>query len=426
VAAAFNTLSHDPDDANIAFNFHFGIRSIVAIAPVDGQYEPANRPTPLENINYLVIHGSHDGDVSTFSGLRQYERIRFTDATPHFKAAVWMYRANHGQWNTVWGSTDGGPESRRFLDLRGLIPPEEQRRMARIYLSAFLEATLKDRAEYLPIFRDHRLAGGWLPKTMYITRFQDHGFHTLADFTEDVDVATGTAPGVTIRDDSLATWKEAVMPLRSRNGNVGRNAVWLGWNNRIAGSDTTKIGQAASYAVTLTDSLRTAWQVGGATAIEFSMAPTDVVPKPRVAAKDTTKSKAATAKATTPKKPKVPTKKPAAKDSLPLQLSLEAIDGAGVAVRLPVSRYGVARHPLEATVMRRKGRDKSSFGALFELIPQTYVVPLADFRAKDPHFDPATLRTLRWVFDGTVAGTVIMADIGLSNISPAFLSPSLP
>ena len=428
VAAAFNTLSHYPDDATIAFDFHFGIRAVVAIAPVDGQYEPANRPTPLENVNYLVIHGSHDGDVSTFSGLRQYERVRFTDAMPHFKAAVWMYRANHGQWNTVWGSTDGGPQSARYLDLRGLIPAEQQRQMARVYLSAFLEASLRDRVEYLPIFRDHRLIGGWLPKTMYITRFQDNGFHALADYTEDVDVATGTAPGTTIVGDSLATWKEAVMPLRSRNGNVGRNAAWVGWNNRIAGPDTTRVGRPASYAVTIADSVRAAWQVGNATAIEFSMAPTDATPKARAAAKDTTKGAkdSATTRAKPPKKPKEPKKKPEARDSLPLQLSVEAIDDAGVTVRLPLSRYGVARRPLEATVMRRKGRDKANFGALFELIPQTYVVPLADFRARDPRFDPTTLRTIRWVFDGTQAGTVIMADVGLSNIAPAFLTPSLP
>jgi hypothetical protein len=431
VAAAFNTLSHYPDDATIAFNFHFGIRSIVAIAPVDGQYEPANRPTPLENVNYLVIHGSHDGDVSAFTGLRQYERIRFTDGAPHFKAAVWMYRANHGQWNTVWGNTDGGPESGRYLDLRGLIPPEQQRQMARVFLSAFLDATLKDRNEYLPIFRDHRVIGGWLPKTMYITRFQDNGYHALADYTEDVDVATGTAPGTTIHGDSLATWKEALMPLRSRNGNVGRNAVWVGWNNRIAGKDTTRMGQPASYSVTLTDSLRAAWQVGAGTAIEFSMAPTDVTPKPRAAPKDTTRKTPADSakskgKAPAEKKPPAPKKKPEVKDSTPMQLSVEAIDGAGVAVRLPVSRYGVARRPLEATVMRRKGRDKANFGSLFELIPQTYVIPLADFRAKDARFNPATLRSIRWVFDGTFAGTVVLADIGLSNISASFLNPSLP
>jgi hypothetical protein len=60
------------------------------------------------------------------------------------------------------------------------------------------------------------------------------------------------------------------------------------------------------------------------------------------------------------------------------------------------------------------------------LIPQTYVIPLADFRAKDARFNPATLRSIRWVFDGTFAGTVVLADIGLSNISASFLNPSLP
>jgi len=47
--------------------------------------------------------------------------------------------------------------------------------------------------------------GDWLPKTMYATRFQDSHFHALADYQEDVNVATGSAPGVRISADSLAT-----------------------------------------------------------------------------------------------------------------------------------------------------------------------------------------------------------------------------
>ena len=39
-AAAFNRLDRYPDDANFEFDFGFGIRSVVAIAPVDGQYLP--------------------------------------------------------------------------------------------------------------------------------------------------------------------------------------------------------------------------------------------------------------------------------------------------------------------------------------------------------------------------------------------------
>lgn len=423
IAAAFNRLSHYPDDATVTFDFNFGIRGIVSIAPVDGQYEPANRPTPLENVNYLVIHGSHDGDVSSFSGLRQYGRILFTDGKPWFKAAVWMHRANHGQWNTVWGNTDGGPASARFLDLRGLIPAEEQRQMARVYLSAFLEATLRNRREYLPLFVDHRAIGGWLPKTMYTTRFMDYRFRSLARFDEDVNVTTGSLPGVTLAAESLGTWREGVLPLRSRNPNTGHSGVWLGWNNRISGPDTMKSGKPASYSLTLGDSLRSAWAVGPETVLEFSLAPTSGQPAPRAAPKDTTKKTPATPGTRPPKTPTPPKQVPTLADSLPIELSIEVVDAGGVSAKLPISRYGVARRPVEVTVLKRKGRDKTAFGNLAELIPQTFVIPLGDFRAAAPGFDPSRLTTVRWLFDGTRAGTVVLTDIGLSNIDSAFRLP---
>ncbi|MEQ1694033.1 MAG: hypothetical protein ABMA00_22270, partial [Gemmatimonas sp.] len=95
--ATFNKLKFYPDDFKQRFNFNFAIKGVVAIAPVDGQYTPSSTLMPLENVNYLLIHGSHDGDVSTFSGIRQYQRLRFTDGQPHFKSTIFMYRANHGQ-----------------------------------------------------------------------------------------------------------------------------------------------------------------------------------------------------------------------------------------------------------------------------------------------------------------------------------------
>src|SRR6185437_7759348 len=141
IAAAFNRLSHYPDDANVKFNFNFDIKSVFAIAPVDGQYKPAGVFTPIHNVNYMVIQGSHDGDVSSFNGLRAYDRVKFTDGIPWFKAAFYVYRANHGQWNTVWGNKDNGPRSGRYLDLRGLLSPEQQRQFSKVVIGAFLEAT---------------------------------------------------------------------------------------------------------------------------------------------------------------------------------------------------------------------------------------------------------------------------------------------
>ena len=68
LAAAFNRLKYYPDDFKQEFKFNFAIKAVVAIAPVDGQYKPTGQFTPLENVNYLIIHGSHDGDVSTARG----------------------------------------------------------------------------------------------------------------------------------------------------------------------------------------------------------------------------------------------------------------------------------------------------------------------------------------------------------------------
>ncbi|HSA55033.1 MAG TPA: hypothetical protein VLE53_04980 [Gemmatimonadaceae bacterium] len=420
VAAAFNRLKHYPDDATVRFDFGFDIRSLVAIAPVDGQYRPADKPTPVENVNYLLIHGSHDGDVSTFSGLPQYERIRFTDGRPRFKAAIWVYRANHGQWNTVWGNKDNGPRSGRFLDLRGLLPPQDQRRFAEVTLTAFLEATLRDRREYLPLFRDHRVAAGWLPKTMYVTRFQESDFRSAADFEEDVDVTTGSVGGVTLAGDSLASWKEAVIPFRSRNSNMAHNAVWLGWNNRIAGDDTTRLGRPAAFAISLGDSLRSAWRIDRGSTLVFSLAPTDAKPGPRAAPRDTSKAGADSAtRRPPPRRP--PPRRPAGPDTTAFDLSLEVVDAAGTAARVPLSRYGAVRRPLESYIYRRSGRDKLRFASLSELVLQTYSVPLADFAAAAPALDPDRIATVRFVFDRTPVGTIVLDNIGFSRMSADFL-----
>lgn len=421
VAAAFNRLTHYPDDATLAFDFGFNIRSLVAIAPVDGQYRPADKPTPVTNVNYLLVHGSHDGDVSTFSGLQQYERVRFTDGGDWFKSAFYVYRANHGQWNTVWGNKDNGPRSARFLDLRGLLPPEAQRKFAEVTITAFLEATLNSRREYLPLFRDHRVAGGWLPKTMYTTRFEESGFRAAADFEEDVDVTTGSAPGIRLAGDSLATWKEALVPFRSRNSTQSHNAAWIGWNNRIAGDDTTKMGRPAAYEVSLGDSLRSAWRVDRSSALVFSLAPTDAKPGPRAVPRDTTRRDSSSARRPAARRP-APPRRPSGPDTTVFDLSVEVVDASGTAARLPLSTYGPVRRPVESYIYIRSGRDKLRFGSLSELVLQTYVIPFADWQRAAPALDLDRVARVRFVFDRTPAGSIVLDNIGFSRISADFLT----
>jgi hypothetical protein len=78
-------------------------------------------------------------------------------------------------------------------------------------------------------------------------------------------------------------------------------------------------------------------------------------------------------------------------------------------------------------VYRREGRDETRFATIFELVQQTFVIPLADFAKTSATFDPTKLKTIRLLFDKTVSGTVVVSDIGLSaKIDPAFLAGSLP
>ena len=81
----------------------------------------------------------------------------------------------------------------RWLALDALITPEEQRQFGKVYIGGFLEATLKGKKEYLPMFRDHRTIGQWLPKTMYITRFSENGYKALASFDDIFWIAGGKA-----------------------------------------------------------------------------------------------------------------------------------------------------------------------------------------------------------------------------------------
>jgi dienelactone hydrolase len=433
-AATFNKLKYYPDDFRQRFNFNFNIKGVVAIAPVDGQYQPASVLMPIENVDYLLLHGSHDGDVATFSGLRTYERVKFTDGKAHFKSTFYMYRANHGQWNTVWRNKDNGPRSGRNLDLRALVPTEDQLQMGRVVIGAFLEAVLHGRKEYLPFFRDHRAGGQWLPKTLYTTRFQESSYRPLAEFDEDVDITTGLH-GVTLEPDSLATWRENVLPFRGRGTDNQRdNAQWIGWNRRIAGPDTMKFGRVARLTINIPDSLIRAWNVTERGAVYLSVAPTKDKPGARPLPRDTMQrdtSKAArdararAARDSARRAPKPPKPNPDA-DTLPVDFTVELADADGNSARMPIHRYGAIRRPFDTKIYRRRGRDEARFSTMFEIVPQTYVLPLADFAGAPGNFNPSKLRSIRLVFDRAPLGTVILDDVGLSPaMDPAWVASPL-
>jgi len=395
-AVFFNQLEHYPDDASIRFNYHFPIRSVVAIAPADGQYRPAGQDRPLVNINYFTIQGANDADVSSFAGSRQWDRVKYSGGGDWFKSELYIYRANHGQFNTVWGRSDAGYPLGWFLNLKPLLNPEEQRGIARIYLSAFLEATLHGRREYLPLFRDFRSIAAWLPDTLYINRYQDASYKLVANFNEDPDVSTTTLPRGRIDGSDLSIWREGRIPFRQRDR--GYNGVFLGWNRLDdKGKEDLKIKPA--YSITLPDDAASTWKLTGESKLVLSIAALDE-DAPRLNEQDDKKDE---------KKKEDKSESKKERESPDFTVELETADG--VRASGPLSDFGTILPPLKVRFTKLAFLDDFAYEKAAEAVFQTISVPLSAF-ARQAGFDPGRLKVLRLRFDRTAASVILISQIG--------------
>ena len=205
VASYFNDLGYYPDDASLSFDYHFNIKGIIAIAPSDGQYKPRSNSTPVTNSSYFSIHGSMDGDVNSFMGLSQFSRVSVNKAN-QFSAVLYVHGANHGQFNTSWGDQD--TLLGWGLNKAPIMPASDQRKIAEVYFSAFLDILHKGRTEYQAIFSNAAFAHDWLPETFFINNYRQPDTQWLMNFEEDGDLASGTLTDSIISSSNLSRWNE--------------------------------------------------------------------------------------------------------------------------------------------------------------------------------------------------------------------------
>jgi dienelactone hydrolase len=398
-AVLFNKLAYYPDDATIQFHYGFPIKAIVAIAPVDGQYKPAGQWRWIQDVNYFTIHGSNDGDVSSFQGSRQWDHLRFSGHGDYFKSELYVYRANHGQFNTSWGRTDHGAPGNWFLNLRSLLDGDGQRQIAKVYLSAFLEATLHNRREYIPLFQDYRKVRDWVPRTLYVNRYLDNSSKIVSDFSEDADVTTTTVPGGILQQKNLTLWHEGKIPYR--NGDRDYNGVFLGWNRTHA--TNSPVPPAASYSIDLPATLASDWKLSRQSVLTMSIAVTD----------ETAPS--------ADKKLKKKNLEQEDGDDKPeptdFTIILETQDGA--TVKLPLSQFNLLLPPLKVKLTKLDYLDKAMYKEESEPVFQSIAVPLMAFAKQDARFDPAKLKTVRLLFDRTPSRVIIVSAIGFSEPAPA-------
>lgn len=188
------------------------ITSVVALAPSDGIIPVDGEPATLEGVNYLTIGGSHDADVGAFAGTKQYARTGI--APGQVKAAVSIYRANHSQFNTRWGSYDAGLGlSKHLLDTEALLGARDQQQAAAVFVSAFLDATLSYDRAAMRLFETPAPDVEWLPRTDYRIAVASGDQTGVIGFA-DVDHSAGdvNTPGPTAGE---GTAQMTALPLRT-------------------------------------------------------------------------------------------------------------------------------------------------------------------------------------------------------------------
>jgi hypothetical protein len=262
------------------------------------------------------------------------------------------------------------------------MKPEDQRQIAKTYLSAFLESTLHNRQEYVPMFRDYRTARDWLPKTYYMSRYQDPSYRVVANFSEDPDLTTTTIPGGRISASNLSIWKEGRIPYR--HGDRGYNGVFLGWNREAN-------APVPSYTLTLPEGFKPP------PALTLSIAVTDQKAPLPGEHEDEKKDK---------KEPKTDDKKVETTD---FGVELQGTDGA--AVELPLSRFGALLPPFKVRFTKFQFMDDFAYEKSSEPVFQTFELPIAAFA----NLDPVKLHTIRLKFDRTPMKVIILNQVGFDN-----------
>jgi hypothetical protein len=274
------------------------------------------------------------------------------------------------------------------------MPGEEQRRISKTYISAFLEATLHGRHEYLPLFEDWRVGREWLPDTLYVNRYEQASYVPLASFNEDADLTTTTAPGGQIEGANLSVWHEGHIPWREGDRNY--NGVFLGWNR-------AKDAPAATYSIALPAGAAAQWQLSGGSTIELSVAAMDEdAPLPGKKKDEREKKKEEKGKKKERESP---------------DFTIELATDDGATATAPVSRFMAIPPPFREKFTKLQIIDDKAYEKDWEPVFQTVRAPLAEFQMADgvKRFEPGKLSVVRLKFDRTAMSVICINGIGFGK-----------
>lgn len=364
------------DDSVLEATKHIQIESVIAIAPTDKAID--SKQAHLKDTNYLTLQGARDGDVHDFYGDRQYIRSSYSSGSSAFKSSLYIADANHSQFNTDWGFLDQALPTGLFLSRTHIMDAEEQRRIAKVYVSAFLETTLHEKDDYEGLFRDYRKGLQWLPDTTYFNRFQNGQFQPIATFDEDRNkntVKNGTA------EASGISWTEELAKDR-QSKSKGTYGIVL---ERIA-----RENEEAYYNIKLKQGAVTESALSSAEGLTISMANLN-----DIAIDD--------------------------KGHIPIvpEVEVELTDSNDTSARLPLNEV-LDILPLPQTQFTlipwlEERISDSKYGDLTESVFQTYELPFEEFLEEQPELTPGELTEITFYLEEE-GDKIMLDDIGFYHL----------
>ena len=369
IAALFCTLDRCPSNGNIRFNWNFEIQSVIAIAPTVDQYHPAGHAVELTDVNYLLLQGANDQDVSVFMGARQYENVDFTGGKDCLKSSLYIAGANHGQFNTTWGRFDMSGPAGLLLNVKNLLTAGEQQDILLTFAGVFLDVTLKGDDTFRDLLFDCESYAAYLPDTIYLQSYEDSGFRLLADFEDSADLTREQDGSVEVLVTGANGWDESVAgyanPAMDDGNGLGTYVLNVNWTGA---RETSLEFRFHAYD-------------GTGQCVQFDIADTD-----EIAVSD------------------------GKYENLDCAVCLQ--DSRGHQAKVRLEDYLTVYPPLPIALGKLQflvGEEE------FKTLGQTCRIPVADFLAAEPKLDVTKLTRLTLVFDEGKRGSAAVDNVGFST-----------
>ena len=337
------------------------IKAVAALAPTDKTID-GKKPN-LHNVSYIVLQGASDADISDFRGDRQFYRTTFDSDNDGFKTTLYIKDANHTQFNTSWGKNDLSYPRGVFLNKRGMMPSEDQRQIAKVYLSAFFERVFHGETSYDSLFKDYRNGADWLPDATLVNKYRNASYRSIQQFDADESDVIDTG--------NFIDW-EVTTPLDRGGGNQAKDALDLAWDKE------------ATYEVDLAKEMQKSKTSGNDTQLELTMANIDEEQE----------------------------------EAGMTNIDMELETTEGVSVTLPLNNF----MPFPPVIKT----DYTTFGLFdgifregkyeedWEPIFQTISIPVHVFEESNPDFKTEDINKMRLHFKGE-PGEILLEEVGVSE-----------